>query len=166
MSGSTPRGFNADERSQRRTEGPVVIGGVTFHPRKLTNKSLRQVRAISRRAQKEAREAAEASEEYAETLKELDEQLSEDATEDDRKRNKNIALMEGLMCDRADEINESAVVEQLKLLVVDDNQQPPEHEQLVTLVSEQLDSRDQVELMQYLMGPDPTPSEPEPATQT
>lgn len=151
-------GFNADERAAAREQGPVVLGGVTYHPRKLTNKRLRQIRNVSRTAQKQAREVAKSTDDYAEALdaakaKGLDEKAAEAE-----------ALEEALQSsDEVDEINTGSIRDQLALVLVKDDMTPVTPEEIQAHIDEDLDTRDVGDLMTFLLGSsdeDPTPETP------
>jgi hypothetical protein len=148
------RGFNADERASEREAGPVVIGGITYHPARLTNKRMRQVRRMSREASEVTRQMARESTLFAETKKRAmdggqDEKEAEAYAED-------IAMADD---DVSDAVNDS-VAEQLSILLVDDDLKAPTKDRLLQHLDEDLDQRDVNALMGYLLGSeDPTERE-------
>jgi hypothetical protein len=142
-------GFNADERASRRTDGVVTLGGVAYHPVKLTNAKLRKVRRISREAMREGRELEPTTEEYKRAY---DDAIAEGKDEKEAER---IARREAQFSDEVDELNGRSIASQLQLLLVDDAMQPPSDEVIQRHVDEDLDSRDQVALLEYLTGEDP-----------
>jgi hypothetical protein len=151
-----PTGFNADERAKAREEGPVTIGGKTYHARKLTNRRLREIRAISRESQKEAKEIGKTSKEYQEAY---DEAKVRKLSDDEARLEAEAA---GASADAVDEANQESLVRQLPLLLVDDNMQPVDAEVIRQHLEEDLDTRDVGDLMTYLLGnpdADPTPAQ-------
>lgn len=150
-----PKGFNADERAKTREACPVTIGGVTYHPARLTNKRMRQVRRMSREAGDVSREMARETELYTRTRQRLidrgtDEKEATEQAED-------VAMADD---DVSDFVNDS-VADQLAILLVDDNQQAPTKERLLQHLDDDLDQRDVNDLMGYLLGSSEDPTEPE-----
>jgi hypothetical protein len=159
-------GFNSKERAAKREQGPIVLGDVTYHARRLTNKRLREVRRISREAGRQAREAAKQTEEFQEALQEIrdrgtganGEPLEGEALERYAQR---VALAAGMESDEVDDINHNSLRKQLGLLLVDEGMQPPSEEALTRHLDEDLDTRDVPALMGMLIGADdedPTPT--------
>lgn len=154
MSGNGRReGFNADERAKRRTDGVVTIGGVAYHPVKLTNKILREVRRVSRMATKAAEGAAIETDEYKTAYEAA---IADGKSEDEAKA---AGQYEATFAEAVDVLNGHAIADQLQMLLVDDNMKQPTKAQMRKTVDEVLDNRDQIALLQYLTGEDPLAGE-------
>jgi hypothetical protein len=156
-----PAGFNAEQRAKERESGPVVLGEVTYHPRRLTNQRLREVRKFSRASQLAAKTAGKESEDYQEAY-----QAALDAGLLDEEALKR-AQEAGDGSDEVAEVNQQALIDQLPLLLVDDNMQPPTAEAIREHLENDLDARDVGGLMDYLLGApkeDPTPTTGQAAT--
>jgi hypothetical protein len=149
-------GFNANEKAAAREEGPVTLGEVTYHPARLTNAKMRQVRSLSRQAGIEARKAAKESSDYADAYAEA----KEDGLEEEEA--KRLATEAGDGSDVVSEINNQSLARQLCIMLRDVNAQPVTEEVMVKHLSEDIDARDIGDLMDYLLGggdPTPTPTE-------
>jgi hypothetical protein len=149
-----PSGFNADERTRERESGPVVIGGQTYHPARLTNKRLRDIRRMSRAAGTETKRMARESPEYEEALQEAREAGMEEKEAEAQ------AELAGMTNDAVVDRVQESLTEQLCVLLVTDGMQPPDPEVIRAHLEEDLDYRDVEGLMNYLMGgEDPTRTE-------
>lgn len=153
-------GFNADERAGRRERGVVTIGGISYHPARLTNARLRDVRRISRDTQRRVRETEASTEEYK--------QAYEDAIDrgEDEAAATRIARSEAQFSEEVDTLQANAIAQQLRILLVGDDMQPPAEEQMLKHVDEDIDNRDQLALLSYLTGDDPGESQPPELTST
>ena len=146
-------GFDANARAARRESGPITIGDSTYHPARLTNKRLREVRSLARRAGIEAKAAAHESQEYADAYAEA---IAEGK---DEKEATELAEEAGNGSETVSEINIASLQTQLPILLRDGDMQPPSEETIARHLDDDLDARDVEGLMSYLLGPeDPTPT--------
>lgn len=153
---SSRRGFDANERAQVRETGPVTLGGITYHPARLTNKRLRDVRRLGRKSEIDSKTVGRETVEYREAY--------DQAITDGIENTKAIAAGDAAASDSdaVSDVNLASLATQLHLLLVDDAMQPPSEQTMRQHLDEDIDARDVGALMTYLVGadePDPTPAQ-------
>lgn len=149
-------GFDANSRAQARERSEVKLGDAVYHPARLTNKRLRQVRGESQRGQSEARAAAKDTEEYKKAWAEA----KDAGRSDDDARIE--AEQAGSNTDVYSDVIDLSLAKQFSMLLVDEGVQHPSEEIMLAHINDDLDTRDLDSLMGYLVGPDEeeTPSAP------
>lgn len=145
-------GFDANARAARRESGDVTVGDVVYRPARLTNKALRDIRRLARRAGNEARKAGRESEEYQETY---DYAVADGVAEEEARK---LAEEAGANSEAVALINNASLTQQLQILLRTPEGEQVDADQIHRSLEEDMDARDVSGLMAYLLGDDEDPT--------